>query len=487
MTFTPSYIMDQQKAESEVKKMLGDWKITFTTVWISQHRPAFDPAFRRPGPPALTVNILPRLIRESAIRNVIEKLHMIAEIGGGKCRLHAPNTPALVRCQQCESLGHSSATCSMYEGRAIRLLMKTPVAIVWAKKLATEVQARAVYLGSDIHEILPSRRVTLLFDMTEEQHIATRLEPFITLMRDKGLLMNAPHTVSVKSRSSECRECGSVIKPHICPFVSNTDFRVGGSSVGSGRINGPDAAIAEIHKLDSMCRSWKTKKSCPRKDKNQPCKFEHPADHIPPGCFDFARNGSCSRDAACPYSHTAPSAAAPRPEAASSAASHIPSQPIASVSARADSNASRSKLKAARVEPQEEKEKNVEPAASPPKNSKRRERTPAAPISSDDTHMADGNDESSIVVDDEEQERISKKKKVAPNSIIGIPTTTNPFSMSWADMDEDDEEKKQAVATKSNRSKPSKSVQVAPVSSLGTLSSPSKGKQPTAATAPSRR
>jgi hypothetical protein len=101
--------------------------------------------------------------------------------------------------------------------------------------------------------------------------------------------------------------------------------------------------------------------------------------------------------------------------------------------------------------------------------------------------MADGNDESSIVVDDEEQERISKKKKVAPNSIIGIPTTTNPFSM-WADMDEDDEEeKKQAVATKSNRSKPPKSVQVAPVSSLGTLSSPSKGKQPTAATAPSRR
>ena len=383
-----------------------------------------------------------------------------------------------------------SSACSMYEGRAIRLLIKTPVGIVWAKKLATEAMARTAYLGSDIHEMLPSRRVTLLFNLEDEHQIASRLEPFITALRDKGLLMKAPHTVSVKSRSSECRECGSVLKPHSCPFISTTDFRVGGSSTGSARITGLSATAAvaaAMQQSGSMCRSWKTKKSCPRLEKNQPCKFDHPEAHIPPGCFDFARNGACGRGDACPYLHTMPIAAVARPEAASAAPPIIQAQPVRPVPA---SHRLVAPKQNALVEPQEEKERHVEPEASPSRSTKRRERTAPAQNSSDNVRMSNDDEEASNdAAVDGNPERTAKKKKVstAPDSNISFALTPNRFSMmgaSWADMNEEDDEQ---PPRKPPSRTPSKG-HGAPASSLGSLSSPapltpSKGRQSSAAAA----
>lgn len=479
LTFTPMQAMESHKAEAAIKKLLDESGIAYTTIWMSLSHPAHDSVARRTGPPSHTGNFLPRIIHEHSLRDVIKKLHLFADIDGGKCRLHAPNTPSLVRCRQCDSLGHQATACEMYEGVAVRLLMKNPAAIVWAQKLAKAVDARAVYLGSDIHEGTPSRRVTLLFNKNEEQDIASRLEPYLAALKD--MLHKAPHTVSATNRSAECRECGSLMKPHSCPFASTIEFRVGVTG-GAGRVVGAVAAIgAAVSQADNMCRSWKSTKTCPRLSKNHTCKFDHPVSHVPAGCFDFARDGSCRRGAECQYSHTAPSGAPATPDAASLAAAHIPSKSSAPNPPRASGTKG-----APCPAPQEEKEKHVEPALSVRSQSaaavaaskssaqkKRAVRSSTTPSATDDTRMtdvADAGDEQHASAD-EEQQPSKKKRGAAAASTSGIPHTTNPFatSPSWAQLDEEDEPESKEVDAPAAK----KSTKATPNSSLGSLSSPS--------------
>jgi hypothetical protein len=174
----------------------------------------------------------------------------------------------------------------MYNGLAIRLLMKDLISFHAVTLLASACGARIGFLGSSVDEMKPCRRVTLLFDVSSSEsdevrmeQILTRLAPVVSM--HKSLLFSEPTIVQTKDRHRECFECGCLAQVHECPFAP-------GMKPTSGRpnMNGTSASASAVGSLaagrppshvpqadDHMCKSWRQKKTCPRKDKNLPCAF----------------------------------------------------------------------------------------------------------------------------------------------------------------------------------------------------------------------
>ena len=172
------------------------------------------PGGRKPRDPRVVVYVLPRHIHQ--LEADINRLHRQFDFWGGKVRVHAPNTPRLVRCNQCDKLGHLDTKCPQYSGLGVRLLFEKPVPYARMQEVAAQAQARLGYLGSGIDEFAPHRKVTLLYDesITSEE-ILMRLN---AIMNTVGpLLHSAPGLVTARERKSECRECNSS-GVHDCPF-----------------------------------------------------------------------------------------------------------------------------------------------------------------------------------------------------------------------------------------------------------------------------
>ena len=167
MTCIPTTPKHRNMLDQSVKQLLADQQVEHTAFWYSS---ASDSGGRgqqqqqqRQGRELLIINILPRHIEQTRLRATIEQLHNKVEIWGGKLRAHCPNIGELARCNQCDQLGHLAAHCDLYQGLAVRLLMRMPIPYQAMEQLVSSVRARVGYLGSGVDEFRPSRRVTLLF------------------------------------------------------------------------------------------------------------------------------------------------------------------------------------------------------------------------------------------------------------------------------------------------------------------------------------
>ena len=226
--------------------------------------------------------------------------------------MHGPNMVDTLRCNQCEMLGHAAGQCSLYSGLSIRLLFKEPVSYHALGQLRVTSTARMGYLGSSAEERKPSRRVTLTFsqlgDQSEADHagqVAAAIKQIMPTIR--SLLHTLPAVVQAKDRLRECQECGSMQYPHECAFMpSGVSHRASldGVQHRPAAMQSSGASAGRPDQSDAMCRMWRSKKTCPRRDEGRPCKHEHPPGHVPDGCYQFAKMGHCNRGDQCAYPHT---------------------------------------------------------------------------------------------------------------------------------------------------------------------------------------
>ena len=220
----------------------------------------------------IVVYVLPRNLTQ--LKEEINRLHLQHELWGSKVRVHGMNDPALKRCNQCEQLGHQPDACSMYSGLALRLIGKKPLPYSLMVDLQGKAGARMAFLGSSFDEMQPSRRLTLLFDVTvgkEEQHmtqLATHLLPLFTDLQP--LLHGSVQCVDIRDRNRECKECGSLSRPHECPFMDPARARRSQTaplSSDSAPSMGAASAAASASGGEGMCGSWRRFRTCERKDK----------------------------------------------------------------------------------------------------------------------------------------------------------------------------------------------------------------------------
>jgi hypothetical protein len=101
----------------------------------------------------LSFYVLPRQI--DGLDSTIQRLHLEFKLWGGKVRVRAPNSPDLLRCNQCDQLGHHANACIMDNGLAIRLLMKGLISFHAVSLLALASGARIGFLGSNVDEMKP--------------------------------------------------------------------------------------------------------------------------------------------------------------------------------------------------------------------------------------------------------------------------------------------------------------------------------------------
>jgi hypothetical protein len=248
LSCTPSSMKAMSELNSDVVALLSKMALEYIGLWYSAS--SRDVASRSGRGPInrLSFYVLPRQI--DGLDSIIQRLHLKFELWGGKVRVHAPNTPALLRCNQCDQLGHHANECIMYNGLAIRLLMKDPISFHAVSLLASASGARIGFLGSSVDEMKPCRRVTLLFDVQASQsddevsmeQILTRLAPVVSM--HKSLLFSEPTVVHTKDRHRECRECGRLAQMHECPFAP-------GMKPTSGRpnMNGTSASASAVGPL----------------------------------------------------------------------------------------------------------------------------------------------------------------------------------------------------------------------------------------------
>ena len=98
-----------------------------------------------------------------ALNQLVTQLHKQHKLCGAEVHVSAPNNPTLIRCSQCDELGHSYQACPMYGGTAIRLLFKQPVDYGTLKRLVSYSGAKGGYLSNDYTVKSPHRVMTLLF------------------------------------------------------------------------------------------------------------------------------------------------------------------------------------------------------------------------------------------------------------------------------------------------------------------------------------
>jgi len=341
--------------QSALTQLLAEMKLHETCSWHpSSHLPF------RSGVQTIVLNVLPRHASMTDLAATIERVHEKHELWGGRVRVHAPNTPSLTRCRDCAQLGHATNDCPRYAGVAWRLLFKEPQSYASMLALRDALQASDGYLSHAAGQYVPHRKVTLLFridttDDDQSQQLVLRLTEFTAL--HGRLLHGAPTHVQTRDRMRECRECNSLERAHVCPFLQQQGSAVGAASqqqrqqqpsrrisasasgaaapraAGAGSLPRPGASAAAApgpslaapaaaaaagpSAQTPMCRSWQRTKTCPRMQKGQRCSHAHPADHVQPHCFAFKDTGSCPRRDACRFPHiTAQQLQQPPPAAA---------------------------------------------------------------------------------------------------------------------------------------------------------------------------
>ena len=457
LTFTCHPTQPKQIAHltDDVKSVLHGIGIDYTALWFGTSRGTNATMNRH------TWYVLPRRI--DGLRSLIESVHNRHELWGGKIRVHAPNTPDLQRCTQCDALG-----------LAIRFLFKETCSFHGMKQLVAITKARAGFLGSSIDEMKPSHRVTLLFDGADGTEEAMKdIVARVKIGASACVLLSPPRPMDVRDRKRECFQCGEMEKPHECPFARKLQTNTGAhnntrpvSFLQQGPGHG-GASTAE------MCHSWRATKKCTKKERGVPCPFAHPPEHVPTSqggggqgvCFHFQERGHCNRGTTCTFKHQAPSAphvqvatvAAPQPTAAapSAVSTAAPAPPVAAAAPSSSPvRTSSSRKNSKRVRAQESKEalEDADPAPSDPQ-----------PIS-----------------------KKSKASTVSP-ATAGIPQNTNryaavaPDADAGDDVDADMEEEKQPTPLPPPVS-PLRATRTlsttAPLSSLSTISSPLKTSTP---------
>lgn len=445
LSCVPSHPCEMATLTADVTQLLTDMGLLYTSFWfpnkMTENR--------------VTIFVLPRNL--VALEAEIHRLHLKHEFRGSKVRVQGVNTLALRRCHQCERLGHNPDACSKYSGMALRLIGKKPLSYLLLQELQKRTGARTAFLGSSFDEMQPSRRLTLLFDMPaghEEERmaeLAPRLAPIFAELH--SLLHGSPQCVDISDRHRECRECGSMERPHECPFMDPTRVPRQQAPTGAPRPQALAGAAASASSsassaADKMCGSWSRTRTCAKKGLG--CGFSHPEGHIvaqkSKECFAFQRNGLCHVGSTCPYKHTeglarrpagasAASDAAARP--ATSKPSDKPSGQVSLAHAPPAAATSTSTPASSPVAPT--------PTASPSK--KKRQRTPVAA------------DESQPEEEEEEvKQQASAAKKQKP--VQGIPA----HSTQWSTMVDEAEEEDEGERT---RTPPPRS------SSLASISSPS--------------
>lgn len=452
-------------------------------------------------------SLLPRDITSAHMITIIDQLHGSSAVGGHTIRAHGPNQALTNRCNQCERIGHYSKDCQRYEGIAIRLCFKDPIPYKLLCDLITTTSARDGFLGSSIDERRPSRRVTFLFDSEKaEENRGPRINVIgvaMSLCFPSIQSLLAPHApepkvINVKDRTTECRECGSTLSAHECPFsstfhrsVANTLGLSGSNSNSNSNIDNSidnSRGSQQQPSLDKICHSWRSKKICPRLQKGQRCTWNHPPSHVPDDtCHQFRVVGRCRRGDTCRFGH--PSS---QPQPGPPAAVVPPILPVVSVVASVIAAAT---SLPAITSASPTASLSASPAASPSRAGSSRKR-PAVSKSTVTADLQEAKTNTSIDIITPSVSssvttttaaisppRESKKARTESGSVFkeglaGLPHSPN----SWALLEESDEEEEKSVLppqtptaaarTPIRALSNSSSITAAPISSLGSLFSP---------------
>ncbi|MDR3734993.1 MAG: hypothetical protein P4L10_05570 [Acidobacteriaceae bacterium] len=275
--------------------------------------------------------VLSVLARGASVAQLTETVQRINAAGlkfeGQPIRAQAPNVPSLARCKQCSALGHPTDACTEYRGIALRIQWHQPVNWALASDLKHLSGVQRVYLGHDLNTRAASRKLTLLFDDLDEQtpHLEQIGARFGTRLLEMRHLIVDAYIVGLKDRLIECKHCGSkdpahqceggaFRRPHVHPRQDARRQPQGERGAAAQTNHAGSNAAAAVSERDPVCRSWRHKQSCPRRERNEHCRFQHPANLVAKPkqvCFDFRDSGYCARGSACKFvsSHEKPTAA----------------------------------------------------------------------------------------------------------------------------------------------------------------------------------
>ena len=531
----PTQMNNLKNLTADVTKLLEEAGLSHTCLWFPQHQDArIGASVYNNKTTHLSFYILPRHFDSNTLNNIIMQHHNKLILWGGRLRIHAPNTPSLSRCTQCEELGHQPTSCPQYKGVGIRLLFKDPVPYAALLQLVQQSKARIGYLGQGTNESTPHRKVTLLFDVSSDeedengfQTIQQHMSPLVSALRSR--LHQAPSVVRPIDRSRECRECGQLGKPHECPFIggnNRTVARVGAaaapssstsssSSASASKISSSSSSVSRssLSSSDDMCKSWRRSKTCPRRDKGHTCLFKHPDEHNPEQhCFDFAQHGHCSRGTLCRYlhvqpqvqlatskqttqqtnkqahnvsTHTLPAAPTLDPSNSSSAAvSSSSSSSLAptvtatgAVEASSSSSSSSSGGRASSKRKQTATNTDNDAVSQPPDPTAEEEATSSA--EQDSSHTTSTTASAS-----------PQKKRKDTTAAAASSSSSSSFihSTRWSDLNDDEEEEQeesttqQSPAVKKGKTKSQQKTAMVPTSSLASITSPAKQPSRTSST-----
>lgn len=328
----PTQAFELSQLQGQVQQLLMDMQLDHTSFWFPSSYRNSLPKLRHAAQSQMAIKffVLPRHIHQ-AHADII-RLHRKLSLFGGTVSVQGANQSSWQRCGQCDALGHQQQSCPLYAGIAVRLLMNKQVPFVALKTLIQRAGARSGYLGGSADHLLPHRVVTLLFDGDVDQPavclpmVFQKLHP---LLKDiHPLLHEPPHLVNVRNRVRECKECGSAVRPHQCPFATLFPMSMAKKLQQQGTGTGAEpaqatakdtgaqvptqpprpAAVPRPPPTDLMCKSWRLHKSCPRQEMGRVCRFQHPAEHVPeprlqPLCRVFTASGLCPKGATCAFRH----------------------------------------------------------------------------------------------------------------------------------------------------------------------------------------
>jgi hypothetical protein len=306
--------------DASLPKLLQDMQLDVTSRWLPSS--TYGGVAGAAGGPLsrVVVHALPRLVGLADLSALVQRINDAKHVlWGGIVKVSAPNIPSLARCKQCHVIGHTAATCPKYSGPAVRFIFRAAVPYSFLVKMQQAAHASYGYLGNDASRE-PHRKLTLVFSAhtLAERHpasgakeaVVSHISPIIGMYAER--MHEAPDFVNAQERHKECGQCASTQKNHLCPF--GPKFVKGLLRAPATAASTPADRVSEERnpRVDNMCMSWRKTKSCPRLQRGDRCRFEHPAQHqVPDGakagreCFQFARSGRCNRPQ-CPFTHTQP-------------------------------------------------------------------------------------------------------------------------------------------------------------------------------------
>ncbi|HVT63215.1 MAG TPA: hypothetical protein VHD33_07010, partial [Legionellaceae bacterium] len=267
------------------------------------------------------INVLPRNTDVDFIRSTITKHHKALLVCGSPISIHAPNLPSLRRCKHCSELGHSPDRCPLIQGVALRLLCNQTIPYSQMIHLKQLTKARRAYLASGPEIKYPHRKLTLIFDadindVNSMNELEEQLAALVSSKEVTNLISVNIFSMKEYHRIKECKDCNHIFTKadmndvHICTWNKvnrNTMQQQSGNAVpqqpvtataahpsaasqtnstlGAGRVASTATTTAAAGPIssndDRICYNWRRVKTCPRRDKNQPCKFLHPMDQVP--------------------------------------------------------------------------------------------------------------------------------------------------------------------------------------------------------------